>query len=57
MPGGILADKFGGKYTLGIGILGTSVFTMLIPVAAKAGHGWLLAVRVITGLGEVSTSI
>lgn len=52
--GGILSDKYGGKYVLGIGVLCSSAFTMLVPVAAKAGYGWLLAVRVLTGLGDVS---
>jgi len=53
LPGGMLADKFGGKYTLGVGLFTTSIFTLLIPVAAKAGDGWLLVTRLLTGLGEV----
>lgn len=53
IPGGLLADKFGGKYVLGFGILGSSIFTLLIPVAAKAGYGWLLATLVTKGLTEV----
>ena len=53
IPGGMLADKFGGKYTLGIGIFGTSIFTMLVPAAAKAGAGWLIVTRIVTGFGEV----
>lgn len=57
IPGGILADKFGGKYSLGIGLLSTSVFTLLMPVAANSGDGWLLAVRLMTGFGEVSDLI
>ncbi|KAJ4444352.1 hypothetical protein ANN_06144, partial [Periplaneta americana] len=56
IPGGILAEKFGGKYALGLGILSTAVFTLLTPLAAtEGGAGWLIAVRVIEGLGEGST--
>lgn len=55
MPGGILAEKFGGKHSLGIGILGTTIFTLLTPIVV---HKWewqgLIAIRVIEGLGEVS---
>ncbi|KAK6624061.1 hypothetical protein RUM44_010919 [Polyplax serrata] len=52
LPGGIIADHFGGKYTLGVGILCTSVVTLLLPLAANAGVGWLIASRVVTGIGE-----
>ncbi|XP_067000244.2 putative inorganic phosphate cotransporter isoform X2 [Anabrus simplex] len=56
LPGGMLAEKFGGKYSLGLGILCTAIFTLLTPVAAREG-GWqmLLAVRFLEGLGEGST--
>ena len=54
MPGGIVADHFGGKYTLGLGILCTAIFTLLVPLAAKSGVVWLIVARVITGFGEVS---
>lgn len=53
LPGGILAEKWGGKYLLSLGILSTAFFTLISPVAAKAGSGWLIAVRVLMGLGEV----
>lgn len=50
----MLAEKFGGKYSLGLGILCTAIFTLLTPLAAQhGGVGWLIAVRVIAGLGEV----
>ncbi len=51
--GGYLAEKFGGKWFLGLGSLVTAVFTLLTPVAAKWGTGPLIAVRIIEGLGEV----
>lgn len=55
MPGGLLAEKFGGKHTLGLGILSTAVFTLLTPLAVDIGGKYLLlAVRILEGLGEVS---
>jgi MFS family permease len=53
LPGGILAERWGGKYLLSVGILSTAFFTIISPLAAKAGSGWLIAVRVLMGLGEV----
>lgn len=52
IPGGYLAGKIGGKLLLGFGILGTAAFTLLTPVAADLGPGYLIAVRVLEGLGE-----
>jgi len=52
IPGGRAAEKFGGKWIFGIGILITSIFTMLMPIAAKIDFKLLVAVRVIEGLGE-----
>jgi MFS family permease len=51
----MLAEKFGGKYALGLGILSTAIFTLLTPLAATyGGSGWLIALRFLEGLGEVS---
>ncbi|KAG5866032.1 hypothetical protein JTB14_029840 [Gonioctena quinquepunctata] len=58
LPGGILAEKFGGKYSLGVGILSTAVFTLLTPWIIFSTNGnWkvLVALRVIEGLGEGTT--
>nr|XP_018897004.1 PREDICTED: putative inorganic phosphate cotransporter isoform X2 [Bemisia tabaci] len=52
LPGSILAQRFGGKHTLGIGLLVTSVLTLAIPWAAKQGPNYLIAVRFIQGVGE-----
>ena len=53
LPGGRLAELFGGKWLFGVGVLVTAVFTLLTPVAAKTRHVYLLyAVRIIEGLGE-----
>lgn len=56
MPGGLLAEKFGGKYSLGFGILSTAVFTLFTPWAVTAGGAeGLIVLRVLEGLGEVRT--
>lgn len=54
IPGGCLALKFGGKNLFGLGILSTAVFTLLTPVAARAGVALLVALRILIGLCEVS---
>jgi len=38
----------------GVGILLTGVLTLLTPLAARIGPGYLIAVRVLEGIGEVS---
>ena len=54
IPGGILAEKYGGKYVFGIGILLTDLFCLLTPLAARTGGaGAVIAVRVLTGLAQV----
>ncbi|KAK3909172.1 Putative inorganic phosphate cotransporter [Frankliniella fusca] len=52
LPGGVFADRFGGKHALGLGLLVTSVTTLLSPAAARIGSGYLIALRIIMGLGE-----
>ncbi|XP_017320087.1 sialin [Ictalurus punctatus] len=52
IPGGYMARKYGAKWLLGFGILGTVIFTLLTPVAADLGAGYLIAVRVLEGIGE-----
>ncbi|XP_040284583.1 sialin isoform X1 [Bufo bufo] len=52
IPGGYIAGRIGGKLLLGFGILGTAVFTLLTPLAADLGAGYLIAVRALEGLGE-----
>ena len=54
VPGGYLAERYGGKWTLGIGLLSTAIFTLLTPVVVKAGGAtWLFILRVLQGMGEV----
>jgi len=56
LPGGMLAERFGGKYSLGLGILSTAIFTLLTPVVVQWGeHIGLIVLRVLMGLGEGTT--
>lgn len=55
IPGGLIAEKYGGKHTLGGGILCTSILTILTPFAARQGANWLTLVRFMEGLGEGTT--
>ena len=56
LPGGMLAERFGGKYSLGLGILSTALFTLLTPPAVKwGGANALIALRILMGLGEGTT--
>ena len=50
--GGYLADRFGGKLVLAVGVLWWSAFTILTPPAAAMGIGMLIATRVLMGMGE-----
>ncbi|XP_034464146.1 sialin isoform X2 [Hippoglossus hippoglossus] len=52
IPGGYLAGRYGPKWLMGFGILGTVFFTLLTPVAADLGASYLIAVRVLEGVGE-----
>ena len=53
LPGGWLAEKYGTKMVLGIGIAVTSVLTLFTPLAAQTSVWLLVAVRVAEGLAEV----
>ena len=50
--GGYLADKYGGKYVLGLGVLAWSLFTFLTPIFAYQGFFAIFLIRVLLGLGE-----
>lgn len=53
VPGGLLAERFGGKWTLGLGIFSTAIFTLLTPfVAHTYGSTGLIVLRILMGLGE-----
>jgi MFS family permease len=53
--GGRLADRFGGKLVLGVGVLLWSFFTLITPPAATAGMTALLIARVAMGMSEAVT--
>ncbi|KAF9967966.1 hypothetical protein BGZ73_000300 [Actinomortierella ambigua] len=52
IAGGALADRFGGKSVLAVGAAAWTLLTLLTPLAAKWGLGWLVALRIGLGLGE-----
>eukprot|EP00741_Cyanophora_paradoxa_P007706 tig00001187_g7455.t1 len=51
-PGGALADRFGGRLVLGMGVLWWSIFTAVVPWASQKAVWLLLLSRVFVGLGE-----
>ena len=53
IPGGYLAEKYGGKWLFGIGTFMTAVLTLLTPVSAYAGTEWFIVIRVLEGFFEV----
>ncbi|XP_076241697.1 sialin [Calliopsis andreniformis] len=56
LPGGMLSEKFGGKYSLGLGILATAVFTLITPIVVDLGEATaLIIVRILMGLCEGTT--
>ncbi|GLG95351.1 uncharacterized protein GBIM_02337 [Gryllus bimaculatus] len=52
LPGGWLAGRYGGKWVFGVGMLGTSLFTLLTPPLAPRGLDAVLALRVLVGVCE-----
>jgi len=55
LPGGILAERFGGKLVFGVGTLLTGVLTVLSPLAVRQlGGDVFFVVRFFEGLTQVS---
>jgi len=52
IPSGIMAERFGGKYIFGFGVLLTGLFNLLTPLAARSSLPALYTVRVLTGIAE-----
>lgn len=53
IPGGMLAERYGGKHTLGFGMLVSTICTILIPkVASEAGATGIIVLRFLIGLGQ-----
>ncbi|XP_017798778.1 PREDICTED: putative inorganic phosphate cotransporter [Habropoda laboriosa] len=56
LPGGMLSEKFGGKHSLGLGILATALFTLITPIVVEFGEATgLIVMRVLMGLCEGTT--
>ena len=53
VPGGWLAERYGGRWIFGIGIVMTAVLTLFTPLAVYWHIGALIAVRVAEGFFEV----
>lgn len=52
IPGGYLADKYGGKHVLAVGVVIWSAMTLLTPAAASTNIWVLLLARALLGVGE-----
>lgn len=52
VPGGYLADRFGGKRVLTVASIFWSIFTLLTPTAARSSYASLLLIRILLGLAE-----
>lgn len=52
VPGGRMAELYGGKRIYGYGVLITALFTLLTPLAAHWDLPLLVLVRVLEGMGE-----
>lgn len=52
-----MAERVGGKWLFGVGVLCTAILTLLTPLAARWGYAALITLRILEGLGEVSTAI
>ena len=59
MPGGPLAEKFGGEWIFGLGELLMAISSIFVPVVAatKWGAEGLIVLSIITGFGAVRTAI
>ena len=53
VPGGWLANRYGGKWVYAIGMLLCNIMTALTPIAARTSYYMLVAARVIEGIGQV----
>ena len=51
--GGVMAEKYGGKWIFGIGTFATALLTLMIPMVSSGGKTAFMVIRVLQGLGEV----
>lgn len=52
IPGGYVADRFGGKHVLAMGVIVWSAMTVVTPAAASTSIPILLMARALLGVGE-----
>ena len=58
LPGTFLAEKFGGKWILAIGIFGGSLCSLFSPLVAQfLGFEYFVALRIFQGLLQVSKNL
>ena len=55
IPSGWMANRLGGRWTLGAALLLWSFFTLITPIAAMAGFTALILSRIVMGMGEAAT--
>lgn len=54
LPGGIIADRYGGKHTLGCGMLFSVLCNLIVPFVVRgSGPLGLIVLRFFVGLGQV----
>ena len=51
IPGGRIAELFGGKWVFLVAVLLNILGSLLSPVCSYAGYEWLVVMRIIQGLG------
>jgi len=56
IPGGLLAERFGGKWIMAGFLSLSTVATFLTPAASRVSFGLLIALRVLCGIGSVCFS-
>ncbi|BAM81935.1 probable Na+-dependent inorganic phosphate cotransporter [Cyanidioschyzon merolae strain 10D] len=52
LPGGYLADRYGGRSVLAFGVVSWSLMTFVTPMAARSSLPILLGARALLGVGE-----
>jgi len=53
VPGGMLAERYGGKWVLTVFVCLSTASTLLTPVAARLGFVLLIVLRICCGIGSV----
>ena len=55
IPGGMLSERYGGKWVFVLGILFSAIATVVTPPAANLGAGFFITLRALQGLGQSVT--